>query len=109
MPYTVVLDPLKEEEEEKNLEKKTFKKLQNLFPNWKQQAIWILKGFEKKLAWVLKQLCIAFSQLWQFRRFFFLKRSLEETRINNYKRLLLKCWKADLDFHFMLDTYACVS
>lgn len=50
MPYTVVLDPLKEEEEEKSLEKKTFKMLQILFPNWKQQAIWILKGFYKKLA-----------------------------------------------------------
>lgn len=36
----------------------------------------------------------------------FLKRSLEETRIN---KILLKCWEANLDIQFILDPYACVS
>lgn len=39
----------------------------------------------------------------------FLKRSLEETRINNYNKTLLKCREANLDIQFIQDPYACVS
>lgn len=39
----------------------------------------------------------------------FLKRLLEETRINNYNKTLLNCWEANLDIQFILDPYACVS
>lgn len=39
----------------------------------------------------------------------FLKRSLEETRIDNYNKTLLKCWEANLDIQFILDPFACVS
>lgn len=38
-----------------------------------------------------------------------LKRSLEETRINNFNKTLLKCWEANLEIQFILDPYACVS
>lgn len=39
----------------------------------------------------------------------FLKRSLEETRINNYNKTFLKCREANLDIQFIQDPYACVS
>ena len=39
----------------------------------------------------------------------FLKRSLAETRINNYNTVLMKCWMANMDLQYILDPYACVS
>lgn len=39
----------------------------------------------------------------------FLKRTVEEVRINSYNKTLLKCWEANMDIQFILDPYACVS
>ena len=39
----------------------------------------------------------------------FLKRSVDESRINNYNSLLMKCWKANMDLQYVLDPYSCVS
>ena len=37
----------------------------------------------------------------------FLKRDMDETRINNYNATLLKSWRANMDLQFILDAYAC--
>ncbi|XP_052276203.1 uncharacterized protein LOC127875286 isoform X2 [Dreissena polymorpha] len=37
----------------------------------------------------------------------FLKRSLSETRINNYNPILLKCWRANMDLQYVIDAYSC--
>ena len=37
----------------------------------------------------------------------FLKREVDEIRINNYNKTLLQCWRAKLDLQFVLDPYAC--
>ena len=39
----------------------------------------------------------------------FLKRNLEETRINNYNSILLESWEANMDIQYILDPYACIS
>ena len=39
----------------------------------------------------------------------FLKRNLEETRINNYNNILLESWEANMDIQYILDPYACIS
>ena len=39
----------------------------------------------------------------------YLQRTIEETRINNYSRPLLKCWEANMDIQYIPDPYACVS
>ena len=39
----------------------------------------------------------------------FLKRNLEETRINNYNDILLESWEAKMDIQYILDPYACIS
>ena len=38
----------------------------------------------------------------------FLKRNLEETRINNYNSILLESWEANMDIQYILDPYACI-
>lgn len=39
----------------------------------------------------------------------FLKRSISESRINNYNTVLLKSWMANMDLQYVLDPYSCVS
>ena len=39
----------------------------------------------------------------------FLKRNVNECRINNYNKVLLKSWKANMDIQYILDPYSCVS
>jgi hypothetical protein len=39
----------------------------------------------------------------------FLKRSVQECRINNYNSVLLNSWKANMDIQYILDPYSCVS
>lgn len=39
----------------------------------------------------------------------FLKRGIEEIRINSYNELLLRAWEANIDVQFILDGYACAS
>jgi hypothetical protein len=39
----------------------------------------------------------------------FLKRNVNECRINNYNIVLLKSWKANMDIQYILDPYSCVS
>ena len=39
----------------------------------------------------------------------FLKRSVSESRINNYNSTLLNSWKANMDIQYILDSYSCVS
>jgi hypothetical protein len=38
-----------------------------------------------------------------------LKRSLKETRTNNYNETILKAWQANIDIQFILDVYACAA
>ena len=37
----------------------------------------------------------------------FLKRSLNELRINNYNSVCLRAWRANMDIQYVLDVYAC--
>ena len=37
----------------------------------------------------------------------FLKRDVDEIRVNSYNEVLLNCWKANMDLQFVLDPYAC--
>jgi len=37
----------------------------------------------------------------------FLKRALNEIRINAYNKVLLQCWRANMDLQYVLDPYAC--
>ena len=37
----------------------------------------------------------------------FFKRNLDEIRTNNYNPLLLECWRANMDFQFIIDAYSC--
>ena len=37
----------------------------------------------------------------------FLKRQVDEIRVNSYNKVLLNCWKANMDLQFVLDPYAC--
>ena len=39
----------------------------------------------------------------------FLKRSVAESRINNYNETLIKSWMANMDLQFVLDPFSCVS
>lgn len=39
----------------------------------------------------------------------FLKREIEEIRINSYNEVLLRAWEANIDVQFILDGYACAS
>jgi hypothetical protein len=39
----------------------------------------------------------------------YLKRSMSESRINNYNTVLLTNWKANMDIQYVLDPYSCVS
>lgn len=39
----------------------------------------------------------------------FLKRSVNETRINCYNNVLIRSWMANMDIQFILDPYSCVS
>ncbi|CAC5385252.1 unnamed protein product [Mytilus coruscus] len=37
----------------------------------------------------------------------FLKRSLQEVRVNSYSAACLKAWRANMDLQFVIDVYAC--
>lgn len=89
MPYAVVLDHL-HDEEEKMLEKENFQKVAKFVSELKTAST---QSFEEFLQEIDKSLetylhCIQ-STLTVSK--VFLKRSLEETRINNYNKTLLKC------------------
>lgn len=89
MPYAVVLDHL-HDEEEKMLEKENFQKVAKFVSEVKTAST---QSFEEFLQEIDKSLetylhCIQ-STLTVSK--VFLKRSLEETRINNYNKTLLKC------------------
>lgn len=38
----------------------------------------------------------------------FLKRSLNELRINNYNFVCLRVWRVNMDIQYVLDVYVCV-
>lgn len=110
MPYTctVVLDPL-HDEEEKMLGKENFQKVAKFVSEVKTASTlsfeeFFLQEIDISLETYLHciQSTLTVSKV-------FLKRSLEETRINNYNKTLLKCWEANLDIQFILDPYASVS
>lgn len=41
------------------------------------------------------------------RKTVFLRRSMEETRVNNYNKVLLLSWRANMDLQFVLDPFGC--
>lgn len=107
MPYTVVLDPL-HDEKEKMLGKENFQKVAKFVSEGKTANTLsfeeVLQEIDMSLYTYLHciQSTLTVSKV-------FLKRSLEETRINNYNKTLLKCWEANQEIQFILDPYACVS
>lgn len=39
----------------------------------------------------------------------FLKRDTSEIRVNDYNETLLKCWEANMDIQYIIDSYACAA
>lgn len=107
MPYTVVLDPL-QDEEEKMLGKENFQKVAKFVSEVKTASTLSFEEFLQEIDMSLETSLHCFQSTLTVSKVF-LKLSLEETRINNYNKTLLKCWEANLDIQFILDPYACVS
>lgn len=107
MPFTMILSPLNEEDENIASAVLTF---QEICAYLNSQA---LKGSELSFQEFLSNLNLDLetyiqairSSLKQNR--VFLKRSPNEVRINAYNPILLKCWQANMDIQFILDPYAC--
>lgn len=110
MPYTVVLDPL-HDEEEKMFGKENFQKVAKFVSEVKTASTLSFEEFSQEIDMSLKTYLHCIQSTLTVSKVFnnFLKRSLEETRINNYNKTMLKCWEANLDIQFILDPYACVS
>lgn len=107
MPFTMILSPLNEEDENIASAVLTF---QEICAYLNSQAF---KGSELSFQEFLSNLNLDLetyiqairSSLKQNR--VFLKRSPNEVRINAYNPILLKCWQANMDIQFILDPYAC--
>ena len=107
MPYTVILDPL-QDEEEKSKGQENFKKVAKLLSELKSENVTEFDQFLGKLEMSLEVYLQSIQSTLSVSKVF-LKRSLEETRINSYNRTSLKCWEANMDIQYILDPYACVS
>lgn len=110
MPNTVVLDPILDEEE-KALGNQNFHKIAKLLSDMKSydaQEFAIFDDFLCKLDMDLASYLQAIRSTLSVSKVF-LKRTVEEVRINSYNKTLLKCWEANMDIQFILDPYACVS
>lgn len=110
MPNTVVLDPILDEEE-KALGIQNFHKIAKMLSDMKSndtQEFVIFDDFLCKLDMNLASYLQAIRSTLSVSKIF-LKRTVEEVRINSYNKTLLKCWEANIDIQFILDPYACVS
>lgn len=107
MPFTMILSPLNEEDENiasailtfqeicAYLNSQAFKESEFSFQEFLSNLNLDLKTYIQAIRSSLKQNRV------------FLKRSQNEVRINAYNPILLKCWQANMDIQFILDPYAC--
>ena len=110
MPYTIVLDPL-QDEDAKTIGNQNFQKVAKLLSDIKSDNSQEYSNFDNfllKLDMNLASYYQAIQSTLSVSKVF-LKRSVEEVRINSYNKTLLKCWEANMDIQFILDPYACVS
>lgn len=89
MPYAVVLDHL-HDEEEKMLEKENFQKVAKFVSEVKTASTQSFEEFLQEIDMSLETYLHCIQSTLTVSKVF-LKRSLEETRINNYNKTLLKC------------------
>lgn len=106
MPYTVVLDPL-HDEEEKMLGKENVQKVAKFVSEVKTASTLSFEEFLQEIDMSLETYLHCIQSTLTVSKVF-LKRSLEQTRINNYNKTLLKCWEANLDIQFILDRSLCM-
>lgn len=107
MPFTMILTPLNEEDENIASAIITFKEICAYLNSlaFKESEL-SFQEFLSNLNLDLETYIQAIrSSLKQNR--VFLKRSPNEVRINAYNPILLKCWQANMDIQFILDPYAC--
>lgn len=109
MPYTIILSPLDDEDENFAAASVTFN---DICAYLNSDAF---KGsdltFEQYLSVLNVEIETYFhairSSLKQDR--VFLKRSPKDSRVNAYNPILLESWQANLDIQFVLDPYACAT
>ena len=109
MPRTMILEPLSEDafdENEKDLMKNNYEKINILLDNLKHDDEMNFGEFLQKLGFTEQQYIMAVRYSLK-RDTLLLKRTPAEIRINSYNSDLLKAWQANMDIQYILDPYAC--
>ena len=108
MPETVVLQPLDKAEKNTQLTKYYEKVISCLNDKHYSEQDMLFEDFLALLDMTyetyIKAICSTLT-----RPKIFLKRTVAESRVNNYNSLLLNCWQANMDIQYVLDPYSCVS
>ena len=109
MPRTMILEPLSEDtfdENEKDLMKNNYEKINTLLDNLKYDDEINFGEFLQKLGFTEQQYIMAVRYSLK-RDTLLIKRTPAEIRINSYNSNLLKAWQANMDIQYILDPYAC--
>ena len=109
MPETVILQPLAEHEQSPKL-KEQYKMILKELNDFQQNKVSFsdFTDFLEKLHLTKEEYILSIRSSLS-RATVFLKRSLSESRINNYNKTLIKSWQANMDIQYILDPYSCVS
>ena len=95
MPFTTVLDP-PVDEVEKVVGQQAFQKVAKFLSKFKSDCQLSFDDFLRKVDLTTDSYLQALRSTLSVSKVF-LKRSLEDTRINNYNKILLKCWEANMN------------
>jgi len=109
MPRTMILEPLAANtfnENEKDLVKKNYNKINKLLDNLKYNDKMNFEEFLIKLGFTEQQYIMAVRYSLK-RDTLLLKRSPSEMRIDSYNSDLLKAWQTNMDIQYILDPCAC--
>ena len=107
MPQTVVLHPL-DESEKGSILADVYEKIICLIDAQQTDHDFSFENFLAHLE-LTYEMYIKIIRSTLTRPKVFLKRSVSESRINNYNSTLLNSWKANMDIQYILDSYSCVS
>ena len=108
MPETSLLEPLGPEisEEDRNEHKTNWENIKKTLIEMKMGKKIDFSDFLEDLHLTLETYIMAVRSSLSTTRLF-LKRQVDEIRINNYNKILLRCWRANMDIQLVLDPYSC--
>ena len=105
MPETCILGS-DTKEEDRSRHKSNWENIKKVLAEMKMGKKMEFINFLKDLEITLEDYIMAVRSSLSSTRLF-IRRQVDEIRINNYNKILLRCWRANMDIQSVLDPYSC--